>query len=324
MEVLLLGGTAWLGSTIAAAAVRNGHDVTCLARGEAVPDGARLVRADRDHDSALDAVGAQRWDAVIDVARQPGQVRRAVRDLAVAADRYVFVSTVNVYASQKNPGGDEDAALLPPLEADAMGSPDDYGPAKVACEEAVRAGFGVERSAIVRAGLIGGPGDPSGRTTYWPHRFAHPSNPEGAVLVPDAPEVPTALIDVRDLAAWLVRLAAGGAGTFNALGVASPLSAHLALARSVAAHTGPLVSAPEDWLATHGVAEWSGPRSLPLWLTDRDWYGMNVRSTARARAHGLTLRPLADTLTDALAAGHAPGAGLTDADERELLAALAA
>lgn len=102
----------------------------------------------------------------------------------------------------------------------------------------------------------------------------------------------------------------------------------LEIARAVAGHTGPLVLAEQDWLALQGVAEWSGPRSLPLWIADRSWYGMNARSTERALAAGLPLRALSETLADSLAwdlehfAGVTRGAGLSDADERELLAAL--
>jgi len=331
MRILLLGGTAWLGQTIAASAVRDGHETVCVARGTAVPDGAALVRADRDQDDALSSVRTEHWDAVIDVSRQPGQVRRAVRDLAPVADRFVFVSTCSVYAAHAEIGADEDAELLEPLTHDEMRSMEDYGPAKVACERAVLETFEPSRSAIVRPGLIGGPGDPSGRTTYWPMRFARPSNDHGRVVVPDAPDLPTAIIDVRDLAGWLVRLAEGAAtGVFNALGDAVPFPTHIEIARSVAGHTGPLTAATSTQLAEHDVQEWAGPRSLPLWLADRSWYGMNARSIARALAAGLVLRPLSDTLEDSLAWGleHfipvAHGAGLTNEDERELLAALGA
>jgi len=164
-----------------------------------------------------------------------------------------------------------------------MASMEEYGAAKVACEHAVLAGFGNSRTVMARAGHIGGPGDLSGRSGYWPWRFAHPSGNNGAVLVPDVPELPTAVIDVRDLAAWL---------------------------------------------ADHGVSEWSGPRSMPLWLAACSWYGMNARSKERALAAGLELRPLSDTLAATLqwestrdrARPH--GAGPTDSDECELLAAL--
>lgn len=322
MKLLLLGGTAWLGRRIATEALARGHEVTCLARGTAVADGARLVQADRDHDDALAAVASERWDAVVDVARLPGHVRLAVRDLAGSAGRYVFVSTGNVYASQAVIGADESAPLLAPLADDSFTDPDDYGPAKVACEEAVLAGFGPSRALIARAGLLGGPGDPTGRTAYWPWRFAHPAV-EGSVLVPDAADLPTAVLDVRDLAAWLVRCVEDGVGgVFNAGGVAVPLPDHLAAARSAASSTAAPVPAAERWLLENDVNQWAGPRSLPLWLAERDWYGMNARSTARAEAAGLVRRPLEETLRDALAAGYGGGAGLEDADERELLRVL--
>lgn len=204
MRILVLGGTAWLGHRIASTAIGAGHDVTCLARGTDVPDGATLVRADRDHDDALLAAtpAGARWDAVIDVAREPGHVRRAVRALEPVADRYLFVSTTSVYASDERIGADETAERVEPLATDLMGGPDDYGPAKAACEDAVLAGFDPDRSLIVRPGLIGGPGDPTGRTDHWVWRFAHPTRASsapgapaeprepGTVLAPDAPASP--------------------------------------------------------------------------------------------------------------------------------------
>jgi 2'-hydroxyisoflavone reductase len=330
MKLLVLGGTAWLGGTVAAEAAARGAEVVCLARGTSgsVPDGARLVVADRDDPAALDAVRHEHWDAVVDVVRQPGHVRNAVAALEPVAERYVFVSTANVYADQRTLGQDEDSHLLAPLESDLMASMEEYGPAKVACEQAVRTTFGDDRSLIARAGLIGGPGDTSGRTGYWPWRFAHPSNREGHVLVPDALDRPAAVVDVRDLAAWLVDVAArGAAGVFDTLGQVLPLRDALETARSVAGGRTRTVPAGEQWLTDHGVGEWSGPTSLPLWLRDPDWWGRNARTGARARAAGLTNRPLADTFTDLLAweeqRPNPHGAGLTDDEERELLAALA-
>lgn len=322
MKLLVLGGTAWLGHATATHAVAAGHDITCAARGTGVPAGARHVRIDRDAPEGLSPLLEEHWDAVIDVAREPGHVRRSTAALHDHADHYVFVSTCNVYADQSAIGADEDAGLLTPLEADVMASPEDYGAAKVAGEEAVRTVF-AERGTVVRAGLIGGPGDPTGRSTYWPRRFARPAAEDGSVLVPEAPDLPTAIIDVRDLAAWLVHAAAHRiVGAFDAGGEPHPFPAHLEIARRVAGHTGTLRGADGAWLADQGVAEWAGPRSLPLWLRDRDWYGMNARSSARAVAAGLTRRPLADTLRDALDGPVVTRAGLTDDEERDLIARL--
>lgn len=329
MRLLVLGGTAWLGHEVAATAIANGHEVTCLARGTAVPKGARLVHADRDDDNAIVPLTTAWWDAVIDVATEPGHVRNAVRDLERVATHYLFVSTGNVYASQERIGVDESAERMLPLDTDKMTEPDDYGPAKVACENAVLAAFGADRSLIARSGLIAGPGDPTGRTDYWPWRFAYPAHP-GEVLVPDAPELPAALIDVRDLASWLVRCTKRRtAGIFNAMGPTVTFPEHIEAARQAARSDALAVAAPEGWLLERGVREWSGPRSMPLWLADRSWYGMNSRCIDRARAAGLTFRPLVETLRDGLgwrqtqADSGARGAGLTDADERELLASFA-
>ncbi len=207
MRMLVLGGTAWLGAALARTAVAVGDEVTCLARGASgdVPDGVAWVRADRDAPGAYDALTGE-WDLVLDVARQPGQVRSAVAALADRAAHWVFVSSGNVYADHRQVGTDEEAPLLPALEGDVMTSMDVYGEAKVACEQHVLQGCG-ERALLARVGLIGGPGDSFDRSGYWPWRFAHPAADDGAVLVPDAPAHATQMIDVRDLATWL--LAAG-------------------------------------------------------------------------------------------------------------------
>ncbi len=331
MRLLVLGGTAWLGGQVARTALERGHAVTCLARGTAgqVPGGAELVRADRTLPGALDGVAGRSWDAVVDVGRQPGQVRDAARALAACTAHAVFVSSGNVYADHATPGQAEDAPLLPPLAGDEMQTMETYGEAKVACERHVVAAFGADRALLARSGLIGGPGDTSGRSGYWPLRFARPAADDGTVLVPDDPGLGTQLVDVRDLATWLVSAAETGlAGAYTAVGERVPLGEHLAAARSVAGHAGTPAPADPAWLLAQGVQEWSGPRSLPLWLADPDWRGFADHDGSAARATGLALRPLAQTLADTLAWELAQdpdrprGAGLTPADERELLARL--
>ncbi|RFA12828.1 hypothetical protein B7R22_14865 [Subtercola boreus] len=324
MKILVLGGTAWLGHEVTKTLLAQRHDVTCVARGSDVPEGARLVNIDRDVDDALQPLTEHSWDAVVDVARQPGHVRRAARDFASVAERYIFVSTGNVYASQDQIGADEGAPLHQPLLADTFSAPEEYGAAKVACEMAVLAAFGPDRSVIARAGLIGGPGDHTQRTTYWPWRFAHPAREE-SVLTPDAPDLPVSVVDVRDLAQWLVLcIDRGVSGTYNAMGPAVPFPEHLAAARHAARSSASAVRVPEQWLQDHSVAEWGGPRSMPLWLADRSWYGFNGRSNARAVAAGLSLRPLEETLRDGLEWRESEPieewkAGLEDAVEESLL-----
>jgi 2'-hydroxyisoflavone reductase len=331
MRLLVLGGTAWLGSLVVADAVSRGHDVTALARGESggVPPGARFVRADRTAPGAFDEVTGD-WDAIVDVSRQPGQVRAAVDALAERAGHWVLVSSSSVYSDPSIVAGDEDAPIHAPLDHDVMADMTEYGPAKAACERILLDRVGAARAHVARVSLIGGPGDRSGRGVYWPWRFAHPSSPDGRVLVPAATH-PVQLIDVRDLAAWLVDAAeTRAAGIANVGGETLSLAEHLAVARAVAGEVAGRVTGPvpvdDGWLETHDVNPWAGPRSLPLWLPPAI-AGLNSGRTGRAESLGLRRRPLAETLTDTLAWREAHpdvalGAGLADADERELLAAL--
>jgi nucleoside-diphosphate-sugar epimerase len=328
MRILVLGGTAWLGGEVAQVALDRGHDVTALARGESgsVPRGAEMVRADRGRLDAYAGVAGRDWDAVVDVSRQPGHVRSALAALGERAAHWAFVSSCSVYAAHDTPGADESAAVLPALAGDEA-TPETYGEGKVACEEAVLGAVGPGRALVARAGLIAGPGDPTDRTGYWPLRFAHPSADDGAVLVPDSPGVGTQVVDVRDLAAWIVTSAEQGtAGVMNAAGPVIPLEEHLATARRVAGHEGPVVAASPEWLAAQGVQEWAGERSLPLWINTPGWEGFGARDSSRARASGLSPRPLEETLADTLAwemragPGRSRRAGLSPADERALLA----
>lgn len=331
MRILILGGTAWVGGSIARAAIARGHEVTCLARGSGVPDGAASVRADRDSAEAFAGVtspGTPSWDAVIDVSSKPGQVRRAAEAFADRARQYVYISSCNAYASLSETGIEETAPLNEALDADEMGSASEYGAAKVACELAVLQRFGPDRTTIIRPGLIGGPGDPSGRTNYWPMRFATPSNADKRVLVPET-GAPTSVIDVRDLADWTARLIQQfTTGVFNASGAVMPFSEYLAVAKATAGYHQETLAVSNAMLTEHGVSQWAGPRSLPLWVCDTDVAGIGALSNAKALDAGLELRPPTETMRETLAwcrgRGSAVvlGAGLTDAEERELLAAL--
>ena len=332
MDVLVLGGTAWLGRAVAERALADGHAVTCLARGTSGPPpaGVRWVEADRAAPDAYAGVAVQAWDLVVDVARQPGQVRGAVEALADRAGHWVFVSSGNVYADHGVVGRGRVGAAAAPA-----------GRRRDDRHERLRRGEGRLRapgrrrprpgpSLLARVGLIGGPGDVFDRTGYWPSRFAAPAAADGSVLVPDDPDLPGRghrRPRPRRLAA---RRGRSAARRRVRRGRPAPRPGRAPRRRAAAWPATPGRCGPRRpaWLLEHGVEPWMGPRSLPLWLPDPGWRGLQRprrQPGARGRAGD---PPLEETLADTLAwerdrpADRERRSGLTVEEERELLAAL--
>lgn len=116
-DVLILGGTGWLGGRVATAWLDAGASVTCLARGgRDAPYGARLVRADRTAPGAYDEVRTRDWDEVVDVSSRAAHVAAAADALRETARHFTYVSSVSVYARDDEPGADEHAALADPVD----------------------------------------------------------------------------------------------------------------------------------------------------------------------------------------------------------------
>jgi 2'-hydroxyisoflavone reductase len=305
VRLLVLGGTKFLGRAIVEEALARGHELTLFNRGETNPElfpEVEKLRGDRTTD--LSALEGRDWDAVIDPSGYvPAVVRRSAEQLRDSG-RYVFISTISVYADFKE-AWDENGPLaeLGDAPADKL-APDfsNYGALKVLCEEEVEPVFG-ERALIVRPGLIVGPHDPTGRFTYWPQRLRR----GGEILAPGPPERVTQFVDVRDLAEWIVTATERGlAGVFNAT------SEGIAWEELLAGASVTWVS--DEFLKEHDVGEWM---ELPLWLAED---GVEV-DVSRAVSEGLRSRPLDETLAGALDAPAVEGVGLTPAREAELLAA---
>ena len=314
MNLLLLGGTRFVGRHLADAALSRGHRVTTFTRGRnASPaDGAQSLLGDRDPrvGAGLAALGGRAFDAVVDLSGYvPRVVDASARLLRAQVAHYVFVSSVSAYADLSQPGVDEDAPLAvldDPASEEVIRH---YGALKAACERVVHDVFDVG-ATIIRPGLIVGPLDATDRFGYWVARFMQPSllGTRGpSAVVPAPPARPIQLIDARDLAAWIVDLVERGRrGTFNAASAADrwtfgDLVSALVAGTSVTAQPPPQPFWVDDaTLARHGVEPWMG---LPLWLpaTEADHAGFMRVDTRRAIAARLASRPLASTIADTAA-----------------------
>src|SRR5882762_6808084 len=202
MRILVLGGTRFLGRGFVVAAQARGHELTLFNRGRTNPElHPRVERILGDRDGGLGALAGRTWDAVVDPSGFfPRVVGASARALAGSVGRYLFVSSISVYAEPIPHGVDETAPVAPladPAVEDIGGGA--YGGLKALCEDRVREAFG-ERATVVRPGLIVGPHDTTDRFPYWPRRIAR----GGEVLAPGEPSAPVQLIDARDLAAFMV------------------------------------------------------------------------------------------------------------------------
>jgi 2'-hydroxyisoflavone reductase len=347
LKLLVIGGTKFLGRYVIEAALGRGHEVTMFNRGvrdpTLFPEIERL-RGDRNRD--LSALEGRTWDAVVDTSGYtPSAVFRSASLLSDSVGHYTFVSSLSAYKSFAEPAPDEsnpvatitdeklreaEASEPTPDGIPAQAYGEAYGPLKALCEEAAERAM-PGRVMSVRAGMIVGPHDYSDRFTYWVRRTAR----GGEVIAPAPPEKRVQLVDVRDIADWIVRAAEGGvAGTFNATGPDYELTFEgmlEACARAAGADAR-VTWADDEFLLGAGVGPWV---ELPFWLPDlpdepedagANDYFFHVNCD-RARAAGLTFRPLVETARDTLAWDRtrpqdAPTrAGLTAEREAELLRA---
>jgi 2'-hydroxyisoflavone reductase len=279
----------------------------------ALPAGVEQLQGDRDRD--LSALAGRDWDAVVDCDRYEPQAEHthaAAALLAEHVERYVYISSVRAYASLEEPPHEESPLLDEPRS-------DYYGARKAACERAVAEVFGA-RATLIRPGVIIGPGDPLDRYTWWCCRLAL----GGTAVAPAPPERPMQLIDVRDLAAWLVLVVErGDTGAYNAAGARSTLGAILEATNAALGGATQLAWLDEAFLQEQGIGEWY---ELPLWMADPTFRSLPDVRIDRALAAGLTFRAPEETARDTLAWARAERgdrpwkAGLAPEREAALLA----
>jgi 2'-hydroxyisoflavone reductase len=318
VKILVLGGTQFVGRAVSEAALAAGDALTLFHRGRTNPDlfpEAEHVLGDRD--GGLAALGGGSWDACIDVSGYlPRVVGDAVSFLRDRVPRYVYVSTISVYAGLA--AAQDESGPLGTLEDETTEEIDggSYGPLKALCERRVAEVFG-DQAAIVRPGYVIGPYDHTGRFPWWAHRAAR----GGEMIVPASMARAFQAIDTRDLAAFLLlRARSPLSGIFNATGPVPPITL-LDLVEAAASESDADLNVEvvdDAFLAAQGVE-----MELPLWPgDDPEWAAWAQVDVRRAIGAGLTFRPIEDTVAATLAhTSVVPGIGLEPEREADLLAA---
>lgn len=325
LRILVLGGTGFIGPHIVEACRARGHTLTLFNRGRlekvtghdfAGSDDIERRYGNRDPEKAaqedqpagpdnpkgLSSLEEGEWDAVIDNSGYwPRIVGASAELLAPRVKQYVFISTVSVYEGHSEVGADTTAPLgtmEDPTVEDFGASFENYGPAKALCEQAVERAM-PGRSLAIRPGLIVGPGDLTGRFTYWPVRAAR----GGEMLAPGTPNDPLQMIDARDLARFVVHcVEQGTTGTFDAVGPQAPeltMGMLIEACTKVADNDVRATWCDAEFLEAQGVSAWG---DMPLWIPPRgDSVGFHQRDVSKSIAAGLTFLPVQTTCGDTLA-----------------------
>ncbi|MFN2391903.1 MAG: NAD-dependent epimerase/dehydratase family protein [Pyrinomonadaceae bacterium] len=310
MKILIIGGTIFLGRHLIEAALAKGHEVTIFNRGrhnaDLFPEVEKL-RGDREND--VSALQGRSWDAAIDTCGYvPGVVKKSVEVLRDNIENYIFISSCSVYGNFNPDGSDENSSVAELTSeqvkiAEQIDTGDrvnasiyreSYGGLKALCEQTAEK-LMPNRVLNVRAGLIVGEYDSVERFTYWVKRISD----GGKVLAPGKPNRRVRIIDARDLAEWIIRMAEKRrVGTYNATGAEDGLTMEKMLEeiRSVSGSDAKFVWANEEFLEEQNVEAWS---EMPLWLPEK-YNGIFEVKNDKAIADGLTFRPLSETIKETL------------------------
>lgn len=328
MNLLILGGTKFVGRHITARALLRGHRVTLFNRGKTnahlFPDAEKLhgnrdVSIASNRDGELDVSRERTWDAVIDVnGYLPRVVNATAEFLRGSVARYVFISTLSVYADFSRSNQNEHAPLaqLQDTQTEVIDG-ETYGGLKVLCEQAVQRAF-PDSALVLRPGYVVGPHDHTDRMTAWWRRITR----GGEMLAPGNPDAPLQFIDARDLAAFIVDMTERHAtGVYNTNGLSAPLTwgECFEQTRALTGTDTEFTWVGEEFLRAQNLDE----GALPMFAFTQD-AGIFSFNNHQAIAAGLHFRPVAETIRDTLLWDATDGVhklGLSPEREQEILRA---
>jgi len=262
-------------------------------------EGKKDAPRDLKSPKGLSQLEGRKWDAVIDTSGYfPRMVKASAELLATSVKQYVFISSISVYQDTSVANYDETAAvrtLKDPATEDMGPGFENFGGGKALCEKAAEAAM-PGRVTNIRPGFIVGARDTSARFIYWPVR----ASLGGEMIVPGAPSDPIQIIDVRDLADWIIHCIEGNiVGVYNATGPEKPLSMQgmmEGIKQGVKSEV-KLTWIDNDFLEAQKIGE----NQFPLYAAPKgETAGFHRCSIARALAKGLKFRPVSDTARNTL------------------------
>jgi 2'-hydroxyisoflavone reductase len=296
MKILIVGGTSFVGRAIAWSAWHTGHDVTVVNRGVTptdLPESIERLVGDRESD--LSVLEGRRFDATIDsTAYRPSHVERLAAALGDRGGHYVQISSISAYNDPDVDGATESTLTLiddPTLDFDAPISGSTYGPLKAASERAGTEYFG-DQITFVRPTYVIGAYDNTLRFPYWVERARR----GGVIPVAGPASNRMQYIDARDLANFVVRVTDDHLyGAFHTTGPEQD-DYYVAMVQQIAAHLAPAGTEVRE-ISVERVLEENLAGKFPLW-SGHVGGGLMAVDSSLAYSHGLTLRPLEDSVDD--------------------------
>ena len=298
-NILILGGTNFLGPATVEAALKKDFDVALFNRGVTNPNlfpDLPLIIGDRQKGGAVYGPLIKRhWDLVIDVWPEKSKlVDEASEALKNNAGHYIFISSIAVYQDFQEVGLHEKSAVL-----ELPGNLDDwyYGEEKLMAEKLVAERF-PNNHTIIRPGPIKGWRDPAMDLSYWLVKLKK-DNP---ILAPGSGKDPLQFVDVKDVGRFAIFAFENNLnGVFNCTGPRKEQllwEDFLNLAKSHLNSSSRLSWASEDFLRANNIRSFE---DLPLWAPLSEDRGFMQISQEKMLASGFQHSPIENTLDDCLA-----------------------